>query len=425
VIFRDGADKVGRIVPYTTQAPVGSTDPLDLYAWLENYEKTTGGSALALAHNGNLSNGLMFPVDAQYNGKAIDADYVRLRAKWEPMYGITQIKGDGEAHPFLSPDDAFADYETWDVGNLDLSEAKTQGMLQYEYAREALKNGLLLEQRHGTNPYKFGLVGSTDSHTALAAVEEENFFGKATNAEPKPDRMRHPFAENKNGVFRGDMLVASGYAAVWAEENTREAIFDAMQRKEVYATTGPRMMVRFFGGWDFTADDLNSRQPAFRGYEKGVPMGGDLKAAKGKKAPTFMVYALRDPVGANLDRVQIVKGWLDKDGKTHEKVYDVAWSDGRKPDEQGRLPPVGNTVDVENANWTNTIGASELGTVWTDPDFDPAQSAFYYARVLEIPTPRWVVYDAFRFGVAIPEEAETTHQERAYTSPIWYSPGKG
>jgi hypothetical protein len=423
VIFRDGADKAGRVVPYTTQAPVGSTDPLDLYAWLENYETTTGGTALALAHNGNLSNGIMFPVDAQYTGKAIDADYVRLRAKWEPMYEITQIKGDGEAHPFLSPDDAFADYETWDVGNLDLSEAKTQDMLQYEYAREALKNGLLLEQRHGANPYKFGVVGSTDSHTALAAVEEENFFGKATNAEPKPDRMGHAFAKTEKGEFRGDMLVASGYAAVWAEENTRAAIFDAMERKEVYATTGPRMMVRFFGGWDYTADDLDSRQPAFRGYEKGVPMGGDLRPEQGKSAPTFMVYALRDPIGANLDRVQIVKGWLDKDGETHEKVYDVAWSAGREPDANGALPPVGNTVDVKNANWTNTIGASELGTVWTDPDFDPDQSAFYYARVLEIPTPRWVVYDAFRFGVPIPEEAETIHQERAYTSPIWYKPG--
>ena len=425
VIFRDGADKAGRVVPYTTQEPVGSTDPLDLYAWLENYEKSTGGTALALAHNGNLSNGIMFPVDAQYTGKAIDADYVQQRAKWEPMYEITQIKGDGETHPFLSPDDAFADYETWDVGNLDLSEVKTQGMLQYEYAREALKNGLLLEQRLGANPYKFGLVGSTDSHTALAAVEEDNFFGKATNAEPTPDRMSHPFAENENGVYRGDMLVASGYTGVWAEENTREAIYDAMARKEVYATTGPRMIVRFFGGWDYTPEDIDSRQPAFRGYEKGVPMGGDLKAVKGKEAPTFMVYALRDPIGANLDRVQIVKGWLDKDGKTHEKVYDVAWSAGREPDAKGKLPPVGNTVDVKNANWTNTIGASELGTVWTDPDFDPAQSAFYYARVLEIPTPRWVVYDAFRFGVEIPEEAETTHQERAYTSPIWYTPGKG
>ena len=422
VILRDGGDKAGSIVPYTTQAPIGSTDPLKLYAWLENYEKTTSGSALALAHNGNLSNGIMFPVDAQFTGKAIDQNYVQLRAKWEPMYEITQIKGDGETHPLLSPDDVFADYETWDVGNLDLSEAKSQEMLQYEYAREALKNGLLLENRLGTNPYKFGLIGSTDSHTALSAVEEDNFFGKATNAEPSPQRMQHPFADSEFGSFRGDMIVSSGYTGVWAAENTREEIWDAMRRKEVYGTTGPRMLVRFFGGWDYTADDFNSRQPAFRGYEKGVPMGGDLRARKNDAAPSFMVYALRDPIGANLDRIQIIKGWLDANGKTHEKVYDVAWSSGREPDANGILPPVGNTVDVANANWMNTIGASELGTVWVDPDFDPAQSAFYYARVLEIPTPRWVVYDAFRFGVEIPEEAETMGQERAYTSPIWYTP---
>ena len=420
VIFRDGADKAGRVVPYTTQAPVGSTDPLDLYKYLESYEKTTGGSALALAHNGNLSNGLMFPVDAQYTGRKLDRFYVESRARWEPMYEITQIKGDGEAHPFLSPDDAFADYETWDAGNLDLSEAKTDDMLQYEYAREALKNGLLLEKRLGTNPYKFGLVGSTDSHTALSAVEEENFFGKATNAEPSPKRMLHPFTKTDKGSFEGYELVASGYTAVWANENTREAIWDAMARREVYATTGPRMLVRFFGGWHFTDNDLASRQPAFRGYEKGVPMGGDLRGRG--DAPTFMVYALRDPIGANLDRIQIVKGWLDADGETHESVYDVAWSNGREPDADGELPPVGNTVDVEKANWTNTIGASELGAVWTDPDFDPSESAFYYARVLEIPTPRWVVYDAYRFGVEIPAGAEVSHQERAYTSPIWYSP---
>jgi hypothetical protein len=422
VIFREGAAKAGQVVPYTTQAPVGSTDPLDLYEYLENYEAKTGGSALALAHNGNLSNGIMFPVDAQYTGRKLDRGYVESRARWEPMYEITQIKGDGEAHPFLSPDDAFADYETWDAGNLDLSEAKTEDMLQYEYAREALKNGLLLEKRLGTNPYKFGLVGSTDSHTGLVAVEEDNFFGKATNAEPSPKRMHHPFTKTENGVFEGYELAASGYTAVWAPENTRAAIWDAMERKEVYGTTGPRIMVRFFGGWDYTAEDMNSRQPAFRGYEKGVPMGGDLRARDGGGAPTFMVYALRDPIGANLDRIQIVKGWLDAAGETHEKVYDVAWSDGRQPDAKGVLPPVGNTVDVKAANWTNTIGDSELGTVWTDPDFDPAESAFYYARVLEIPTPRWVVYDAFRYGIDIPEGAQTTHQERAYTAPIWYAP---
>jgi len=422
VIFREGARKAGQVVPYTTQEPIGSTDPLDLYKYLENYEAKTGGNVLALAHNGNLSNGIMFPLDAQYTGRKLDKFYVEQRAKWEPMYEITQIKGDGEAHPLLSPDDVFADYETWDAGNLDLSEAKTPEMLQYEYAREALKNGLLLEQRLGTNPYKFGLVGSTDSHTALATAEEDNFFGKAANVEPKPDRMMHPFAQTENGTYQGYELVASGYTGVWAKENTRAAIWDAMERKEIYGTTGPRMLVRFFGGWEYTSDDLNSRQPAFLGYEKGVPMGADLRDRKGAKAPTFMVYALRDPIGANLDRIQIVKGWLDADGKTHEKVYDVAWSDNRMPDANGKLPPVGNTVDVSAANWTNTIGASELGTVWTDPDFDASQNAFYYARVLEIPTPRWVVYDAFRFGVEIPEGAETIHQERAYTSPIWYTP---
>ena len=422
VIFREGAEKAGQVVPYTTQKPIGSTDPLDLYAYLENYEAKTGGSALALAHNGNLSNGIMFPVDKQYTGRKLDKKYVELRARWERMYEVTQIKGDGETHPLLSPDDTFADYETWDAGNLDLSEAKTDDMLQYEYSREALKNGLLLEKRLGTNPYKFGQIGSTDSHTALSTAEEDNFFGKATNVEPNPKRMMHPFTKTDKGVFEGYELVASGYTGVWAKENTRASIWDAMDRKEVYGTTGPRMLVRFFGGWNYIDEDLNSRQPAFRGYEKGVPMGGDLKGSDAKGSPTFMVYALRDAVGANLDRIQIVKGWLDKKGKTHEKVYDVAWSDGRKLDSKGDLPPVGNTVDIKAANWTNTIGASEVGTVWTDPDFDPKQSAFYYARVLEIPTPRWVVYDAFRFGIDIPKGAKTTGQERAYTSPIWYTP---
>jgi len=423
VIFRDGADKAGQVVPYTTYAPIGSTDPLDLYAWLAAYEAKTGGSVLALAHNGNLSNGLMFPVDAQYTGRELDASYVEQRAAWEPLYEVTQIKGDGEAHPFLSPEDEFADYETWDVGNLDLTQAKTDDMLAGEYAREALKNGLLLEARLGTNPYKFGMVGSTDSHTALSTAEEDNFFGKHAGSEPSPERMYHPFAQTGAGVIEGWQTSASGMAAVWATANTREAIFDAMQRKEVYATTGPRMMVRFFGGWDYTDEDLNSRQPAFRGYQKGVPMGGDLPAMHdAATAPTFMVYALRDPIGANLDRIQIIKGWLDADGQTHEKVYDVAWSTGREPDANGVLPAVGNTVDIAAANWTNTIGASELGTVWTDPDFNPDEPAFYYARVLEIPTPRWIVYDAFRFGVEIPEGAETIGQERAYTSPIWYTP---
>ena len=424
VLFRDNGDRAKMVVPYTTQAPVGSPDPLDLYKWMATYEEKTGGSVLAIAHNGNLSNGIMFPVDAQFSGRKLDKLYVEQRAKWEKLYEVTQIKGDGEAHPFLSPDDSFADYETWDVGNLDMSVAKTNDMLAGEYAREALKNGLALEAKLGTNPYKFGMIGSTDSHTGLSTAGEDNFFGKHTGYEPKAERMGHPFMETENGVLYSWQQVASGLAAVWALENTRESIFDAMERKEVYATTGSRLAVRFFGGWDYTAADLNSRQPAFLGYEKGVPMGGDLRPRSGDGAPTFMVYTLRDPIGANLDRIQVVKGWVDASGATHERVYDVAVSGDRQIQDGSCTTEVGNTVDVAAATWTNTIGASELATVWTDPEFDPNQRAFYYARVLEIPTPRWICYDAFRFGVEIPEGAQTSHQERAYTSPIWYTPAK-
>ena len=423
VIFRDNGDRARQVVPFTMYPPMGSTDPLDLYKYLEDYEAKTNGAIMAFAHNGNLSNGIMFPVDAQYTGKKIDEFYVQQRAKWERMYEITQIKGDGEAHPFLSPDDEFADYGTWDVGNLDVSAAKTDDMLAREYAREALKNGLALEKKFGTNPYKFGFTGATDSHTSLSTTEENNFFGKHTGYEPSAERLTHPFMKSEHGEIFAWQMVASGLTAVWAEENTRASLFDAMDRKEIYATTGPRIAVRFFGGWEYTDADLQSREPAFRGYEKGVPMGADLSdPPKGAKAPTFMVIALRDVIGANLDRIQIIKGWLDSKGKTHEKVYNVAWSDGRKPGADGKLPPVGNTVDIATASWANTIGDSELGAVWTDPDFDPQQSAFYYARVLEIPTPPWYAYDAFRFGTKIPEGAPKAQQERAYTSPIWYTP---
>ncbi|MEP1930661.1 MAG: DUF3604 domain-containing protein [Roseibium sp.] len=425
VIFRDGGDRARQVVPFTTFPPTGSADPLDMFAYLEAYEKRTNGAAMALAHNGNLSNGIMFPVDAQYTGKAVDEFYVQQRAKWERIYEITQIKGDGEAHPYMSPDDEFADYETWDVGNLDVSEAKTDDMLQYEYAREALKNGLVLEAKLGTNPYKFGFTGATDSHTSLSTAEENNFFGKHAGTEPSPTRLQHPFMKNEIGEISGWQQVAAGITAALASENTRAAIFDAMDRKEIYATTGPRITVRFFGGWDYTKADLNSREPVFHGYEKGVPMGGDLAPApESAIAPNFMVYALRDPIGANLDRIQVVKGWLDADGKTHEKVYDVSWDAARSMGDNGELPAVGNTVDVASASWSNTIGTAELGTVWTDPDFDPDVSAFYYARVLEIPTPRWIVYDAFRYGIDLPDGATTSGQERAYTSPIWYTPQK-
>jgi hypothetical protein len=426
VIYRDGGDKALQIMPYTTTPPLGSPDPMDLWKWMTQYEETTGGNVLALAHNGNLSNGLMFPMDAQYTGRKLDKTYVEQRAKWEPLYEVTQIKGDGEAHPFLSPNDEFADYETWDFGNIVPGNkviAKEDQMLAREYAREALKNGLVLEKTFGTNPYKFGMVGATDSHTGLATAQEDNFFGKHSGYEPDPNRMDHLFMQSDVGIMMSWGQVASGLGAVWARENTREAIFDAMQRKEVYATTGSRIRVRFFGGWDYTKEDIMSREPAFAGYQKGVPMGGDLKPNAGKSAPTFMVYALRDTIGGNLDRIQIVKGWLDKNGDTQERVYDVAVSDGREIGKDGRCnTPVGNTVDAETASFTNTIGSSELATVWIDPDFDPKQKAFYYARVIEIPTPRWTTIDAFRFGIEIPEGAPVSTQERAYTTPIWYTP---
>jgi hypothetical protein len=423
VIFRDNGDKAGQVEPFTVYPPYGSDNPVELWKWMEAYERKTGGSVLAIAHNGNLSNGRMFPIVEAF-GKAIDREYAEQRARWERLYEATQTKGDGETHPFLSPNDEFAAFERWDFGNLDGSAPKTPDMLQFEYARSALKNGLKLEQTLGVNPYKFGLVGSTDAHTGLAAVEEDNFFGKTTPQEPSPHRMRATFLDiPQTGIKIMDWQVsASGYAAVWARENTRASLWDAMQRRETYATTGSRMIVRFFGGWDFEPQDAHNRLPAQVGYTKGVPMGGDLRAAPQGKAPTFLVAALKDPIGANLDRYQIVKGWLDADGQLHEKVYDVAWSGERKPDGAGKLPSVGSTVDVANATWTNTIGAPELTAVWRDPDFDSSQRAFYYGRIIEIPTPRWTAYDGKRFGTTPLPQTPMTITERAYTSPIWYTP---
>jgi hypothetical protein len=426
VIFRDNADKASQVEPYITQKPLGSDDPRDLWKWMQAYQDKTGGKVLAIAHNGNLSNGRMFPTIESFTGKPIDREYAEQRAKWERLYEATQIKGDGETHPVLSPNDEFADYETWDKGNLDLSALKQKDMLEFEYTRAALMNGLKHEQQLGTNPYKFGLVGSTDSHTGLATADEDNFFGKTSAHEPSPERATHPFVKAPDGtVIMGWEMTSSGYAAVWATENTREAIWDAMQRKETYATTGPRMTVRFFGGFDFETKDANNRLPARIGYTKGVPMGGDLGKAPKGKAPTFLVAALKDPIGANLDRYQVVKGWLDKNGKLHEKVYDVVWSGVRKPNPKtGKLPAVGNTVDVANASWTNSIGSPELISVWKDPEFDPAQSAFYYGRVIEIPTPRWTAYDAKYYGLKnLDPKIPMTTQDRAYTSPIWYTPG--
>jgi len=421
VVFRDGADKAIQTLPFSA---TDSVNVEDLWKVLAAYEDKTGGQVLAIPHNGNVSGGRMFAL-ADFTGNPLTRKYAEARARWEPVVEATQQKGDSESARFLSPNDEFAGYEAWDKMNLNALKLHKDEFYQYEYVRAALKNGLKLEQQLGANPFKFGMIGSTDSHTGISAVEEENFFAKAPPYEPSAERAQHVFTKMGDKKVMSWELAASGYAAVWATENTREAIWDAMKRKEVYATTGPRMAVRFFGGWDFAAKDAQNRQPAAVGYTKGVPMGGDLRDAPKGKAPTFLVAALKDPIGANLDRIQVVKGWVDAKGEVQEKVYDVVWGDAdkRKPGANGKLPPVGSTVDVPSALWTNTIGAPELIAVWKDPAFDANQRAFYYARVIEIPTPRWTAYDAKYFNVKMPKEVPMTTQERAYTSPIWYTPG--
>lgn len=420
VILRDGKPRADQVRPYDPQTE--GTETVDkLWDYMDAYEKKTGGKMLAIPHNSNVSNGLMFEM-VQPGGGPITADYARRRAVREPLVEITQIKGDSESHPFLSPNDEFANFGDagWELGNLTMQRAKTPDMLGGDYVREALKRGLAIEAKTGVNPYKFGLIGSTDSHTGLATADEDNFFGKHSDAEPNKERASQ--AQNlgtRQGRF-GWHYLAGGYAAVWATANTRAAIFDAMMRREVYATTGPRMQVRVFGGWDFTDKDWTGDWVK-AGYARGVPMGADLKAGKGR--PSFLISALKDPEGANLDRVQVVKGWVDASGKMQEKVFDVSWSSPEKRKlVGGKLTPVGDTVDIKKATYTNSIGAPELRSVWIDPEFNPGQRAFYYVRVLEIPTPRWVLFDMIRFGAKLLPETELKSQERAYTSPIWYNP---
>lgn len=420
VIFRDGIDKVGKVAPID---PTYKTTPDEIWNYMEAYEKNTGGKVLAIPHNSNLSNGLMFELTAP-GGGPMTAEYAKRRARLEPVVEITQIKGDSEAHPFLSANDEFAGFGVagWELNNLLMQEPKKPEMFAGEYVREALKRGLLIEAQTGANPYKFGVIGSTDSHTALATADEDNFFGKHTGNEPNAKRANE--AQNLgtgSGRF-GWHYLAGGYAAVWAKANTRAAIWDALARREVYATTGPRMTVRFFGGWDFKADDLKGDWVR-AGYKRGVPMGGELSGKPGAR-PSFIISALKDPIGANLDRVQVVKGWVDKAGKAQEKVFDVVWSDmdGKRKAAGGKVPAVGDTVNVATASYQNTIGAPTLATVWSDPEFDPRQRAFYYVRVLEIPTPSWPAYDAVRFKVKLGPDVRVKQQERAYSSAIWYTP---
>ena len=429
LIFRDGKYKADQIVPISQY---DSQDPEDLWDWMADYENKTNGQLLAIAHNGNLSNGLMFDDVTFTTKEPLDKDYAERRNRWEPVYEVTQMKGDGEAHPVLSPNDEFADFETWDKGSFG-PVAKTNAMLMREYARETYKRGLLYESRLGVNPFKFGLIGSTDSHTSLATSTEDNFFGKVEPLFPsnESDRLyevitgRIPSEDGTDIIQYAWQTSSSGLAAVWANENTRQGIWDAMKRKEVYATTGTRMRVRVFAGYDFENKDLNRTDFAKYGYNNGVPMGGDLNSDPDGKAPMFLIKALKDPDWANLDRIQIIKGWLDENGETHERVYDVVVSDGRVIGSNGRCKvAVGNTVNATEATFENSIGEVSLEGYWKDPDFDSSQRAFYYVRVLEIPTPRWTTFDAKYFDIEIPEGAPISIQERAYTSPIWYTPGK-
>ncbi len=411
VIFKDGMNTVNKVVPFSSE---DGNDPEDLWKYLAGYERQTGGEVLAIPHNGNLTAGAMFAL-TDSKGNPLSSEYAEARSRWEPLVEVTQIKGDGETHPLLSPTDEFADYYTFTNTVFHPNSKRTEDWRrQYEYARSALKFGLQEQARLGVNPFKFGMIGSTDSHTSIPSAEENNFWGKMTDREPSAHRME---------ISAKWRYAAAGYVAVWATENTREALFAAMKRKEVYATTGPRMTVRFFGGWGYEKGDAMRPDIVKTGYTKGVPMGGDLANAPKDKSPSFLIHVAKDPDGANLDRVQVVKGWRSKDGELHEKVYNVALSDGRVEDESGKAPPVGNTVDVADASYTNTIGDPELAVVWVDPDFNPDELAFYYVRVLEIPTPRWTAYDVKYFALKdIPEEVHMITQERAYTSPIWFTP---
>ncbi|MEH6591821.1 MAG: DUF3604 domain-containing protein [Halioglobus sp.] len=416
VLFRDGAEKATQLPPYSA---LDSLNPEQLWAAMQRYETKTGGQVMSIPHNGNISNGLMFALD-DLDGNPIDADYAQRRARWEPIYEVTQVKGDGEAHPFLSPDDEFADFETWDDDNIARTNPKENSMLKHEYARSALKLGLELDNKLGANPYQFGMIGATDSHTTLSTADDNNFWGKFLDSEPSPDRIMNKMA---GMLWQNWRLAASGYAGVWARENTRESLFDALMRKEVYTTTGPRIALRLFAGWNFVESDINSPQLADIGYSKGVPMGGNLSMAPQDSSPKFLVQAFKDPDGANLDRVQIVKGWLNPKGESEEQVFDIALSDGRIVDvKTGLAPPIVSTVDVKQASYSNSVGEVSFGVFWEDPDFDPQQLAFYYVRVIEIPTPRWSAYDAKFFKLDPPKEIPMITQERVYSSPIWYSP---
>ncbi|MGF1719316.1 DUF3604 domain-containing protein [Vibrio kyushuensis] len=416
IFMPEGGDIAKQFTPITSF----DTDiETEFWDWLEKTSKETGASFVAIPHNGNISGGLMYPLNDRY-GNPIDKTYANKRMRWEPVMETTQIKGDSETHPALSPDDEFADFETYEnlIRTNDGEEIDIDSLRAGSYTREGLKRGLEFKESIGANPFKYGLIGATDSHTGYATVEENNYWGKFS-IDSNPDNKNFEVAPGGTGW---DMS-ASGLSGVWATENTRQSITDAFIRKEVYGTSGPRIQLRFFGGWDFKSNDANETELAKVGYKKGVPMGGDLVNAPKNRAPSFLIQAVKDPKSANLDRVQVIKAWVDSSGQSHEKVFDVAWSDDRKPNGKGKLPAVGNTVDLSTGLYTDDIGDVELTTVWSDPNFDAGQNAFYYARVLEVPTPRNSTLDAIALDIDPKETGHSiTIQERAYSSPIWYSP---
>lgn len=424
VIFREGAEKTRQFLPLQTFTSAAEgragTDPESLWAYLDNWTKKTGGNVLAIPHNGNMSNGWMFRLE-RYDGSPLTKEWAESRARWEVLYEIFQYKGTGETHPSLSKNDEFANFEIWETADLG-GNTKPKGAIKTEYLRQALLNGMGLEKQFGVNPFKYGAVSGTDTHTGLSAgASEDNWWGKFAVSEPSGERWSSVYKKEESYLRKDWTLGAAGVTGVWATSNTRGAIWDAMKRRETYASSGPRMKLRLFAGYDFTAEDANGNMAEIA-YAKGVPMGGDLKPSPNGKAPKLLFAAMKDPIGANLDRIQIVKGWLDASGKVQEKVYDVQWSDNRKKVANGKLPPVGNTVDLKTAKYTNTVGAEAFNGIFEDPDFDPSQSAFYYARVIEIPTPRWTLYDAVRFKLKMDSEVPMTLQERAVSSPIWYNP---
>ncbi|NHO63951.1 DUF3604 domain-containing protein [Aestuariicella hydrocarbonica] len=413
VVFQaEGGDVARQYLPFSS---LESDDPEKLWQWLDSTSTATGATFVAIPHNPNISLGMMFPLK-RHNGNNLDAAYAKERTRWERVVEATQIKGDSESHPLLSPNDEFANYEIFDFA---LTPDKTRpAPTSADYVRSGLQRGLELGQSLGTNPYKLGMIGSTDSHTGIAAIEETNFAGKGQH-DNVPEKRAHLTGI---GASKGWDMGAAGWAAVWATENTREAIVDAFKRREVYASTGPRISLRFFAGSDFNVQDAQG-DIAKTGYARGVPMGSDLEL-EGGKAPTFLVGVMKDPDAANLDRAQIIKGWVDKDGKSHERIFDVAVSGDRTIAADGRCKEaVGNTVDLTTGQYTNSVGASQLTAQWTDPEFDPQQAAFYYVRALEIPTPRYSLLDAIKLGIDVKETGHpATIQERVYSSPIWYTP---